>query len=353
MSSNTGYIYALIDPRDGIPRYIGQTTKTVKHRLRKHCESVVSRDTPKSRWIKELLDLSLYPEARALCMVSPDKLDDMEISCIKLAKEHGWPLTNVARGGNKPPYTEGENHPNALLTNSQVLSIRKTFDGEPNTVKRLARQYGVSKSAIRAILDGTNYPSVGGKLYNFDKRVDDSIVVELRQRYVNDGIPTPQLAEEYGINQGTICSLVNGNSRKDLGGPTHKRTMLGEDHPQAKLTDAEVVEIRKRYAAGGVTYRELAEDYGTVIPTIASIITGKSRLEAGGPISTWAMKGDKTPNSKLNEKDVLQIRDMYAGGGYTYAMIADNFAISKGWVAEIVRGEVWEHVGGLINGVDY
>lgn len=36
----------------------------------------------------------------------------------------------------------------------------------------------------------------------------------------------------------------------------------GEDHGMAKLTSADVDEIRSTYAAGGATQRSLAEDYG-------------------------------------------------------------------------------------------
>jgi hypothetical protein len=44
----------------------------------------------------------------------------------------------------------------------------------------------------------------------------------------------------------------------------------------AKLTEAQVSEIRRRYARGNVTRRRLATVYGVSMPTIASILTRKN-----------------------------------------------------------------------------
>lgn len=41
-----------------------------------------------------------------------------------------------------------------------------------------------------------------------------------------------------------------------------KPTLQGEKHPQAKLSNADVLEIRALYAAGGITQRQLADRFG-------------------------------------------------------------------------------------------
>ena len=43
-----------------------------------------------------------------------------------------------------------------------------------------------------------------------------------------------------------------------------------------KLTWDQAVEIRQRYAHGGVLQRDLAEDYGVTLDSIKSIITGRA-----------------------------------------------------------------------------
>lgn len=47
----------------------------------------------------------------------------------------------------------------------------------------------------------------------------------------------------------------------------------GERHPQAKLTEADVREIRARYAAGGLLQRELADEFGVTRRTIGDVCT--------------------------------------------------------------------------------
>lgn len=46
----------------------------------------------------------------------------------------------------------------------------------------------------------------------------------------------------------------------------------GSDSPKSKLTEQQVLEIRRRYATGKITYARLAQDYAVVPTTIQMII---------------------------------------------------------------------------------
>jgi hypothetical protein len=50
----------------------------------------------------------------------------------------------------------------------------------------------------------------------------------------------------------------------------------GSENNKAKLTEAQVIDIRTRYAAGGITMRALAADYGVTFGPIQSIISSKT-----------------------------------------------------------------------------
>jgi hypothetical protein len=50
----------------------------------------------------------------------------------------------------------------------------------------------------------------------------------------------------------------------------------GDDHCCAKLTEAKVREIRRRYAAGGVTQAALAAEYGVGYGGIQGVISRKT-----------------------------------------------------------------------------
>lgn len=54
-------------------------------------------------------------------------------------------------------------------------------------------------------------------------------------------------------------------------------TPRGEKHSFAKLTDAQVEEIRSRYAAGGIMQKTLAEEYGISRGHISQILSGQLR----------------------------------------------------------------------------
>jgi hypothetical protein len=47
-------------------------------------------------------------------------------------------------------------------------------------------------------------------------------------------------------------------------------------HPNMKLADAQVIEIRARYAAGGVTQQQLATEYGVYSSNISVIVNHKT-----------------------------------------------------------------------------
>ena len=49
----------------------------------------------------------------------------------------------------------------------------------------------------------------------------------------------------------------------------------GEDHPAAKLRADQVVEMRARWAAGGITQRALAAQYGIHQTTCGDIVSGR------------------------------------------------------------------------------
>ena len=50
------------------------------------------------------------------------------------------------------------------------------------------------------------------------------------------------------------------------------RQAKGTDNGNAKLTEEQVIEIRRRYADGGVTHRSLGRDYGVAYSVIGKII---------------------------------------------------------------------------------
>lgn len=53
------------------------------------------------------------------------------------------------------------------------------------------------------------------------------------------------------------------------------RAPRGEAHGEAKLTATQVLELRAAYAAGGVSYSQLAVRYGTRKSNVGAIVRGE------------------------------------------------------------------------------
>ncbi len=66
----------------------------------------------------------------------------------------------------------------------------------------------------------------------------------------------------------------------------------GMKSSSAMLVDAQVIEIRERYAKGDVSYAALADEYNVEAATIGYIVRGRSWPHIGGP-RTLRGKGKK------------------------------------------------------------
>lgn len=103
MPSDDVFIYLLVDPRTHFPNYVGKTTWPDR-RLLQHIED--DSDTPKTRWIADLLDVGLEPEMVIVERAEEESWPARELAWIGYGKRLGWPLKNVI--GNTVPYVAGD-----------------------------------------------------------------------------------------------------------------------------------------------------------------------------------------------------------------------------------------------------
>lgn len=77
------------------------------------------------------------------------------------------------------------------------------------------------------------------------------------------------------------------------------KSVRGESVNTARLTEAQVVEIRHK-AASGALNTELAKEYGVPDSNISMIVRGINWKQSGGPIRKTSRRGQPQANNKIN-----------------------------------------------------
>lgn len=94
-------IYGLTCPITGEIKYIGKA-EDHQARLKSHMRDSLRRSTPVYIWIRELISKGLRPGIVHLCDSIGDRWQELESQIIYQYLGDGFPLLNVAAGGNQP-----------------------------------------------------------------------------------------------------------------------------------------------------------------------------------------------------------------------------------------------------------
>lgn len=90
-------------------------------------------------------------------------------------------------------------------------------------------------------------------------------------------VPLRELARRFDTSHGVLVSMIAGKTYKHVAtDPTERLDFIrGEHHHNARLNEDDIAEIRRAYAAGGITQRSLAVRYGVNPQTISKIVRGE------------------------------------------------------------------------------
>jgi len=56
------------------------------------------------------------------------------------------------------------------------------------------------------------------------------------------------------------------------------------------------------------------------------------------------LKGSELPQAKLNEKDVMKIRQLYNSGIYNQPQLAEKYNVDQSMISYIVNRKYWKHI---------
>ena len=140
-------------------------------------------------------------------------------------------------------------------------------------------------------------------------------------------------ATAYLAEYGNGNPLLNGE-----GAHAPRRTPYNvRRNGNARLSQQEADEVRRRYAAGGVTQRALAAEYGVSQNTIGCIVR----------IERWASRENRVQAllrtaRKLSTADVAAVRERH-GNGESIKAIARSLRVSHSTISYIVNGKTWRN----------
>lgn len=101
---------------------------------------------------------------------------------------------------------------------------------------------------------------------------DDSVRAEVVARYLS-GETQHSIARVTGLQQSEVSRLVAGAAPPDRA----RMRASGQNNGRAKLTDMQVEEIRRTYATGESSQRDLAKKFDVTQSLISLIVSGKIR----------------------------------------------------------------------------
>lgn len=156
--------------------------------------------------------------------------------------------------------------PSAKLTEQKVAAIRQKYATGKTTITRLAREYGVTFKNVSLIVNGKTWKTQSKPVYSVGYRV-------MGHHGRCGGKNGMVLLSQNGkvVVQTTRRELV----RRVFGVTFDAQWRKGESSRLAKLTQAKVTEIRKRYAKGQ-SLSELAARFHVGVSNIYAIVSGRT-----------------------------------------------------------------------------
>jgi len=118
------------------------------------------------------------------------------------------------------------------------------------------------------------------------------------------------------------------------------KMLSGDNGPNKKINSKIVVEIYQEYL-NGESVKNLIKKYNLARNTILNILNKKSWKE---DLKNLPMADIKKYNSKLTEKEVIEIYNKYKSGECTQSKLAEKYNVSGSVIYDIIKRKTWKHL---------
>ena len=156
------------------------------------------------------------------------------------------------------------------------------------------------------------------------KKLTEPQVAEIIERYAAGGVTYRQLAAEYGVSAQTISGIIRRRRWAHVDAPSAADILASMPRARGKARASEIIE---RYAAGGVTQAELAAEYGMTNRSVGNIILGM----------TWGNSICAPRPAERRAARDAEIAARYAAGGVTQAELAAEYGMTQPSIARCIR----------------
>jgi hypothetical protein len=175
-----------------------------------------------------------------------------------------------------------------------------------------------------------------------NNKLTEKDVLELRRRYSN-GETTTALANEFDVEGSCVTAAISGKHWGHLPGAVSVGHARGERSARAKMTESGVVAFRKRYADGELP-KVLAAEAGVCHRVMLNALIGKTWKHLPGAISLGRRRGEDFTGSKLTD-EIIRSAYQRVMDGATIDSIAKEIGVTGTALGFALKGKTWKHLG--------
>lgn len=196
--------------------------------------------------------------------------------------------------------------------NRHLYSAKHENNAEYNTpLHRAIRKYGIENFEYEILVKDIN-----------DFNILNSLEIYYIQKF------NCQIPNGYNIEPGG----------KNAPKPKSVEQKIKLTWAQAKLTEEEIIELRKAYLNKESPKKIYDEKY-------------KDRLHYNSFLNIWSGRRYKNimpealevgRHTKMTQEKANKIRELYSKGNISYGKLAEQFGISKSTVADIIKNRTWK-----------
>lgn len=357
------YTIYLIENEVNGKKYVGMTCQSLDRRMSCHLSAArTGLDYARHRAIRKHGEenFSIRPLDEAKTEEEACQLEREWIERLDTYEGRGY---NESAGG--------EPRHNTKYDDERVYHCIEAFQLYEVRVSSLADETGVSESVIRSAATGRgredlyerfaeNHPRYTGKW----SKVDDRLYEAARYALLNDDVSRREAAEEYGFSVSQMQDICCGQTRPyirqrfdkeyDYEPEWARSEKLGERNPAAKLTEQDVLDLRREYVEDeDLTTADLTDRTGLSFKAILNLMRGDTWDHLPVPDEmpeVMAEKSSKGPTGRdnasasLTEDQVLEIRHRYEQEDTSYRALGDDYSVCPKTISKIINRKTWTHI---------